>query len=37
MKQYIYWRLTLLRDNNRMPDFMVDFIDWLRYEVFYPI
>ena len=35
MKKKIYRQLTFLRDNEWMPSFMVDFIDRLRYEVFY--
>jgi len=32
--EFIYWKLTQLRDIHWMPDFLVDAIDWLRYEVF---
>jgi len=33
IKKIIRWQLTLLRDKSWLPDFLVDFIDWLRYEV----
>lgn len=35
MKDWIWWQLTILRDQWWMPGFLVDAIDWLRYEVFY--
>lgn len=35
MKDAIHWKLTLLRDKDWMPQFLVDAIDYLRYEVFY--
>jgi len=35
MKDKIYWKLTLLRDNHWMPNFIREIIDWLRYEIFY--
>jgi len=31
----MYHFLTSLRDYNWMPDWCVDAIDWLRYEIFY--
>lgn len=34
MKSRIYYKLTMLRDKN-LPQPIVDFIDWLRYEFFY--
>ena len=33
IKEKIRWQLTLLRDKSWLPMFLVDFIDWLRYEV----
>lgn len=34
MKTIIRWELTKLRDMQYMPEFMVRFIDWLRYGWF---
>jgi hypothetical protein len=34
-KEFIYYHLTLLRDKPYLPQFIINFIDWLRYEVFY--
>lgn len=34
MKTIIRWELTKLRDMQHMPEFMVRFIDWLRYGWF---
>ena len=36
MKDKIYNKLTNLRDITFMPKPMVDLIDWLRYEIFFP-
>lgn len=35
MKETIYFKLTLLRDKDWVPDILVRFIDYLRYEFFY--
>jgi len=35
MKSKINWQLTLLRDKDWMPTFLVNIIDWMRYEWFY--
>jgi hypothetical protein len=35
LKSRIYYYLTIWRDNPKMPDFIVNFIDYLRYEWFY--
>lgn len=35
MKQAIYHKLSLFRDNSWVPDWLVDIVDWFRYEVFY--
>ena len=35
MKSKLYDWLTFIRDSSLCPSFMVDFIDRLRYEVFY--
>ena len=34
LTEFIHWELTYLRDRRWMPGFLVDAIDWLRYEVF---
>ena len=36
MKDRIYNKLTNLRDIKFMPRSIVDLIDWLRYEIFFP-
>lgn len=35
MKNKIYWWLTYQRDKN-IPEWLVDFIDMLRYDFFFP-
>lgn len=35
IRHEIYHWLSLVRDRE-LPDLMVNAIDWLRYEVFYP-
>ena len=36
MKNRIYYFLTSFRDHSWVPNMITDFIDWLRYEFFYP-
>mgnify|MGYP001561330527 CR=1 FL=1 len=35
MKQTIYYKLSIFRENEWLPEWCVDFIDFLRYEIFY--
>lgn len=35
VKASIYWKLTFLRDHEWLPNWLIEAIDWLRYEVFY--
>ena len=35
MKKRINWQLTLLRDKPYMPEIVIKFLDYLRYEWFY--
>lgn len=36
MKHAIYSQLTFLRDKDWLPEPVRIFVDWLRYDVFYP-
>ncbi len=36
MKVWIYTKLTQLRDKDYMPDVLVDALDRLRYDYFWP-
>jgi hypothetical protein len=36
MKDFIYTQLTYFRDHSWLPNFIVNFIDWIRYEIVYP-
>jgi hypothetical protein len=33
LRAFIYWRLTFFRDNPWVPEFLVTFIDYIRYEL----
>ncbi len=35
VKRYIYFHLSLIRDKSWLPEFIINIIDWLRYELFY--
>ncbi len=35
MKKFIYFKLCQLRDIEWLPDWLVDIIDFIRYEYFY--
>ena len=35
MKNEIYYWLTKLRDKDCIPQIIIDFIDWLRYVIFW--
>ena len=36
IKHFFWWQLTKLGDRIEGPEWLLDIIDWFRYEVFYP-